>query len=78
MTPRLCFVHIEQLITYPAFQLCYKPFGILQRVTESRKAHISSHGGLQNFLTATFLTIGPRVSKSEDRVTKICSSLTKY
>ena len=85
MTPRLCCVHIDQLITYPAvytllftLQLCYKPLGILQRVTKSQKAHISSHDGLKNFLTSNFLTIGPRVSESGDRVTKICSSLTKY
>ena len=85
MTPRLCCVHIDQLITYPAvytlmfdLQFCYKPLGILQRITKSREAHISSHDGLPNFLTSTFLTIGPRVSNSWDRVTKTCSSLTKY
>ena len=77
MTPKLHCVHIHQLITYPAvytllfsLQLCYKPLGILQRVTKSQKAHISSHDGLKNFLTSNFLTIGPRVSKSGDRVTK--------
>ena len=89
MTPRgtlgLCCVHIAQLMTHPAIytlpftlQLCYKPLGILQRVTKSQKAHISSHDGLSNFLTSLFLTIAPRVSKSGDRVTEICSSLTKY
>ena len=85
MTPRLCCVHIDQLITYPAvytllftLQLSYKRYGILQRVTKSRKAHISNHDGLQNFLTSTFLTIAPKVSKSGNRVTKICSPLTKY
>ena len=89
MTPRgtagLCCVHVDQLITYPAvytllftLRLCYKPLGIQQRVNKSRKAHISSHDGLQNFLTSTFLTLGPRVSKSGDRVTEICLSLTKY
>ena len=57
MTPRgtlgLCCVHIAQLMTHPAIytlpftlQLCYKPLGILQRVTKSQKAHISSHDGL--------------------------------
>ena len=42
MTPRLCCVHIDQLITYPAvytlmfdLQFCYKPLGILQRITKS-------------------------------------------
>ena len=85
ITPRLCCVHIRQLITYPAvytllftLQLCYKSLGILQRVTKSQKAHLSSHDGLQNFLTSNFLTIGTRVSKSGDRVTKLCFSLTKY
>ena len=54
MTPRgtlgLCSVHLAQLITRMAIytlpftlQLCYKPFGILQRVTKSQKVHISSH-----------------------------------
>ena len=83
-TKVMCCVHIDQLITYPAdytllftLQLCYKPLGILQRVTNSRKAHISSHDRLQNILTSTFLTIGPRVSKIGDRVTKTCSFLTK-
>ena len=59
MTPRgtlgLCCVHIAQLMTHPAIytlpftlQLCYKPLGILQRVTKSQKVHISIHDGLQN------------------------------
>ena len=54
MTPRdtvgLRCVHISQLMTYPAvytlifaLQLCYKPLGILQRVTKSQKVHIPSH-----------------------------------
>ena len=54
MTPRgtfgLCCVYIAQLMTHTAIytllftlQLCYKPLGILQRVTKSQKAHISSH-----------------------------------
>ena len=58
MTPRgtlgLCCVHIAQLVTHPAvytlpftLQLCYKPLGILQRVTKSQKVHISSHDVLQ-------------------------------
>ena len=71
--------------SYPAvptllftLKLCYQLLGILQWVTKSRKAHISSHDGLRNFLTSTFLTISPRVSKSGDRVTEICSSLTKF
>ena len=52
MTPRgtfgLCCVHIAQLMTLPfTIQLCYKPLGILKRVTKSQKVHISSHDGLQ-------------------------------
>ena len=58
MTPRgtlgLCCVHIAQVMTHPAvytlpltLQLCYKPLGILQRVTKSQKVHISSHDVLQ-------------------------------
>ena len=48
MTPRdtvgLCCAHIAQLMTHPAIytlpftlQLCYKPLGILQRVTKLLK-----------------------------------------
>ena len=59
MTPRgtlgLCCVHNAQLMTHPAvyilpftLQLCYKPLGILQRVTKSQKVHRSSHDVLQN------------------------------
>ena len=59
-------------------QLSYKLLGILQCVNKSRKANISSHDGMQNFLTSIFLTIGPRVSKSGDRVTEICSFHIKY
>ena len=58
MTPRgtlgLCRFHIAQLMTHPTvytlpftLQLCYKPLGILQRVTKSQKVHISSHDLLQ-------------------------------
>ena len=65
MTPRgtlgLCCVHIAQLVTHPAvytlpftLQLCYKPLGILQRLTNSQKIHISSHDTLQNFIRSTF------------------------
>ena len=57
MTPRgileFCCVQIAQFVTHAAvytlpftLQLCYKPFGILQRVTKSQKVHISSHGVL--------------------------------
>ena len=44
MTPRLCCVHIDQLITYPdvytllfTLQLCYKPLGILQSVSRVKR-----------------------------------------
>ena len=89
MTPRetlgLCCVHIAKLMTHPAvytlpfnLQLCYKLSGILQSVTKSQKVHISSHDGLQNFITSTLLTIGPRICQSGDAVTEICPSFTKY
>ena len=63
MAPRgtigLCCVHIAQLMTHPAvytlpftLQLCYKPLGILQRVTKSQKVHISSHDVLQKSHTS--------------------------
>ena len=65
MTPRgtlgLCCVHIAQLVTHPAvytlpftLQLCYKPLGILQRVTKSQKVHISSHDVLQKLHNINF------------------------
>ena len=58
MPPRgnlgLCCVQIAQLMTHPAIytlpfslQLCYKPLGILQRVTKNQKVHISIHDRLQ-------------------------------
>ena len=49
----LCCAHITQLMTHPAvytlpfnLQLCYKPLGILQRVTKSQNVYRSSHDGL--------------------------------
>ena len=79
----LCCVHICQLMTHSAvftlpfsLQLCYKPLGILQRVTKSQKVHFSSHDGLQDFIISTLVNIGPRVSQSGDRVEGICASLT--
>ena len=65
MTPRgtlgLCCVHIAQLMTHPTvytlpftLQLCYKPLGILQRVTKSQKAHISSHDVLKKLNNIDF------------------------
>ena len=69
------FVPFLQLKILPAIytllftlHVCYKPLGILQRVTRSQKIHISSHDGLQNFITSTFLNISPMVSQSEYRV----------
>ena len=43
-------------------ELCYKPLGILQSVTKSQKVHFSSNDGLQDFITSTLVTIGPRAS----------------
>ena len=57
----LCCAHIAQLMTHPAIytlpftlQLCYKPLGILQRVTKSQKVHISSHDELQKLRDINF------------------------
>ena len=57
----LCYVHIAKLMTHPAvytlpitLQLCFKPLGILQRVTKSHKVHISSHDVLQNLHNIDF------------------------
>ena len=88
MTPRgalvLCCALFSQLKIHPAvftllfpLQVCYKPLGIPHRVTLSQKVHISSHDGLQNFMTPTFLNISPMVSKSECRVAGI-SSFPQY
>ena len=66
MTPSrtlgLCYVRIPQLMTHPAvytlpftLQLCYKPLGILQRVTKGQNVHISSNIGLENFITTLCL-----------------------
>ena len=89
MTPRgtlgLSCVHITQIITHIAvytllftLKLCYKPLGILQRVTKSQMVHISNHHGLQKFITSNLFTIGLKVCQNRDTVTEICSSLTKY
>ena len=59
--PWVCYVHIAQLMTHSAIyttpftlQLCYKPLGILQRVTKSQKVHISNHDGLENLHNINF------------------------
>ena len=59
--PWVMCVHIAQLMTHPAMytipftlQLCYKPLGILQRVTKSQKVHISSHDGLKKLHNINF------------------------
>ena len=74
----LCCVHIAQLMTHPAIyttpftlQLCYKPLGILQRVTKSQKVHISNHDGLENLHNINFFDTGHRVSQRGDRVAGI-------
>ena len=81
MTPRETLgsgcVHIAQLMTHQLFQhlfilqLCYKPVGITYLITKSKKVYISCHDGLENFITPTFLNIGPMVFQSEDRVAEI-------
>ena len=50
----LCCVHIGQLGTLSAvytlrstLQLCYKPVDMLQKVTKSKKVHISNHDLLE-------------------------------
>ena len=57
----LCCAHIAQLMTHPAIytlpftlQLCYKPLGILQRVTKNQKVHVSSHDKLQKLHNSNF------------------------
>ena len=65
MTPRgtlgLCCAYIAQLMTHAAIyillftlQLCYKPLGVLQRVTKSQKVHTSSHDELQKLHNINF------------------------
>ena len=72
-------------MTHPAvytlpftLQLCYESHGILQRVIKRQKVYVSSHDGLQKFITSALLNLGPRVSQSEDRVAGIHPSLTKH
>ena len=82
MTPRetlgLCCVHMAQLMTHPAIytlpftlQLCYKPLGILQRVTKSQKVHISSHDDLKKLQNIRLLDIGPKAFQRRSRVAEI-------
>ena len=52
-------------------QLCYKPLAILQRVTKSQNVHISSHDGLENFITSALFDTGHRVSQRGSRVAGI-------
>ena len=65
MTPRgtlgLCCVHIAQLMTHPAvytlpftFQLCYKPLGILQRVTRVKRFIYQVMIYYKNFITSNY------------------------
>ena len=75
----LCCVHINQLMTHPAIyalpftlQLCYKPLGILQRVTKTQKVHISSHDGLKKLQNINLLEMkGPKASQRKSRVAEI-------
>ena len=70
MTPRgtlgLGYVYITQLMTHTAIytlpftlHLCYKPLGILQRVTKIQKVHISSHDRLY---TRSLFWLMPKVA----------------
>ena len=65
MTPRgtlgLCYFHNAQLMTHSAMytlpftlHLCYKPLGILQRVTKSQKIPIPSYYGLMKLYNINF------------------------
>ena len=61
-------VHIAQLMTHPsgstllfALQSCYKPLGVLQRVSKSLKVHFSIHDIFQIFSTWFLLNISPGV-----------------
>ena len=78
MTPRgtlgLCCAHIAQLMIHQAIytlpftlQLCYKPLGILQRVTKSQKVQISCHDELQKLhnINTTLLGIDPEVTSEK-------------
>ena len=76
MTPRgtlgLCCVYIAQLMTHTTvytllftLQLCYKPLGILQRVTKSQRVHISSHNRLYTKTKDYFLYMFIRDFKSQ-------------
>ena len=75
MTPRgtfgLCCVYVAQLMTHTAIytlpftlQLCYKPLGILQRVTKSQKVHISSHDQLYTKAKIIFTSILKKVAEN--------------
>ena len=72
MTPRqtlgLCCVHIAQIVIHPAvytlpftLQPCYRPLGILQRVTKSQNVTCQVMTYCKNFTTLTLLDIGPQV-----------------
>ena len=52
-------------------QLCYKPLAILQRVTKSQNVHISSHDGLESFITSALFDAGHSVSQRGSRVAGI-------
>ena len=70
--------YVAQLMTHPAIyttpftlQLCYKPYGILQRVAKSQKSHISNHDGLENLHNINFFDTGHRVSQRRNKVAGI-------
>ena len=50
-----CIAQLMTIYTLPFnLQLCYKPLGILQRVTKSQKVHTSSHHELQKLHNINF------------------------
>ena len=60
-------IRIAQLMTHPGvytlpltLQLCYKPLGILKRVTMNQKVHMSSHCVLQKLHNISFAWYGSR------------------
>ena len=48
------FRYLHNAVTF-TLQLCYKPLGMLQRVTKSQKVHISSHDGLEKLHNINFV-----------------------
>ena len=63
---------LSAIYTIPfILQLCYKPLGILLRVTKSQKVHISNHDGLENLHNVNFFWHRSQVSQRWNRVAAI-------